>query len=67
MLFLYASFYFTSAASFFFFLKIKDLKRITFITRKNPIKIKNVNNGSCGASVANSIIGKPNTIAGNVW
>ena len=39
----------------------------TFINKKNRISITNVNNGLTGASVANSIIGKPKTIAGKFW
>jgi len=48
-------------------LKIKLLKRIIFSVIKNKTKIISVSTGFLGASVAKSIIGKPNAIAGKFW
>ena len=52
---------------FYFFLRNKnERKRITFIARKKRTRIIKVKSGFLGASVARSIMGKPNTIAGSV-
>ena len=51
-------------AYFFFRRKIKFLKRIRFITRKNPISTSRVTTGFTGARVASSMMGKPKTMAG---
>ena len=48
-------------------LKIKLLKRIIFNVIKNKTKMISVSTGFLGASVAKSIIGKPNAIAGKFW
>jgi hypothetical protein len=52
--------------SYFFFLKIKERKRIIFSARKNTAKMIKVKTGFLGASVARSIMGNPKTIAGRV-
>ena len=52
---------------FFFLLKINERKSNMFITAKNATRITSVSTGFTGASVASSIIGKPNTIAGKFW
>ena len=49
---------------FFFLLNILLLNSITFITAKNAVRMISVSIGFTGASVARSISGNPNTIAG---
>ena len=62
----YSIYFFSDLAFFPFLRKISERNRITFIATKNTTKIIHVIIGFCGARVANSIMGKPNTMAGKV-